>query len=1035
VLPAIRQEPYPNVAFDLISVTVPYPGAAPDEVEEAICVRIEEAIHDLEGIRRILSTATEGFGSVLAEIALGADHRLLLDEIKTRVEALDTLPDDAERPIIQELIDDHVLLSVAIYGDADEYTLRSLGERMRDEISALPDVGPVELVSVRPYEISIEVSEASLRRYDLTFDDLVRAVRASSVDLSGGSLKTRAGEILLRTKAQAYRRPDFENIVLLTRRDGTRLLLGEVARVVDGFSDTDSRARLDGKPAAIVRLLVGKGRQVVAVSDAVRAYVDRARRGMPQGVQLAIWADESDALKSRRNLLVRNAVEGLILVILVLALFLPLRLAFWVTAGIPVAFCGALIVMTAFDVSINMMSLFAFIVAIGLVVDDAIIVGESVERHQRNEGDVLSSAIAGVREIAVPVVVAVLTTILFLVPILWVPGFLAKIVRSIPIVVIACLVFSLVESLLVLPAHLSSRRGRRSPIGKLEVSLPIQAWFAAGLERFVNEVYRPALEWALRQPVLTVSIATVLLFIAISSVTGGWVRFSVFPNVESDLVTADVVMPEGTPAEVTEGVIRHIERRALELRDRLDANGAASGRSVFEHVLASIGDPPDRHDDYKQGGDDSHIGRVRIQLAPGDRRATSSLELEERWRNLVGEIPGVVSLRFSGADIADEPPINIRLSAADPAVLEEAAEALKGRLASYPGVREISDSLGEGKQEVRLRIRPEAEAFGLTLAELSRQVRQGFYGEEVQRIQRGRDDVAVVVRYPFGERRSLGDLENVWIRIPGGGEVPFPVVATAETGRGYSAIRRSDRARAINILAGVDAAVANAAEVLADVTERVLPQIRGDHPGLAYALDGLKREGNDTVESIVPLWIVATVLGYALMAALLRSYTQPLAIVAAIPFGFVGAVVGHAVLGLEFSGFSLIGMVALTGVVLNDALVYIDCVNRKRAGSTGLTEALVEGGLLRFRPILLTSLTTFVGLLPLLLERSAQAQWLKPLVATLAFGVVFATAITLLVVPAVYLILEGLWSHRSELAAAERWPHAPPRGIRARESA
>jgi multidrug efflux pump subunit AcrB len=1026
-LPGIRQEPYPNVAFDLISITVPYPGAAPDEVEEAICIRIEEAIHDLEGIRRIESTATEGLGSVLAEIAIGADHRTLLDEIQTRVEALDTLPDKARKPIVQELIDDHVLLSVVIYGDRDERTLRALGERVRDEISTLPEVETAELVGVRPYEISIEVFEADLRRHGLAFDDLVRAVRASSVDLPGGSLKTSSGEILLRTKAQAYRQLEFEKLVLLTRSDGTRLRLGDVSRVVDGFADTHSKARLDGKPAVLVRLLVGKGRQVVAVSDAVHAYVERVRQDMPEGVGVAVWADESEALKSRRDLLLWNAGAGLLLVIVVLGLFLPLRLAFWVTAGIPVAFFGALIIMALLDVSINMMSLFAFIMALGLVVDDAIIVGESIERHQRNEGRVLSAAIAGTRAIAVPVVLAVLTTVLFLVPILWLPGFLAKIIRSIPIVVIACLLFSLVESLLILPAHLSG--GARRRLLHAEPSLPIQASLSAGLERFIGEIYRPAVEWVLRWPALTLSIATVILLLAMASMAGGWVRFSVLPDIESDLVTAGVTLPEGTSAEVTDEVVRTLEKRALELRNRIDSEGGASRRSAFEHVLSSIGDYPDRHDDFKDGEQGAHVGRVRIQLAPGNQRVISSLEVEERWRTLVGEIPEAVALAFSGADVSDEPPINIRLSGPDPTVLEHAVEALKTEMASYPGVREISDSLGEGKQEARLRIRSEGEAFGLTLAELARQVRQGFHGEEVQRVQRGRDDVPVVVRYRPEERRSIGDLENIWIRIPDGGEVPFPVVAVAERGRGYSTIRRSDRSRAVNILADVAPAVANAEEILADMAKRVLPQIQADYPRVDYAFDGLKREGNDTMERIIPLWAIAIVLGYAILAGSLRSYLQPLVIVAAIPFGLVGAVLGHATLGLEFTGFSLIGMVALTGVVLNDALIYVDCVNHRRAGTVVLAEALVESGMQRFRPILLTSLTTFVGLLPLLLERSAQAQWLKPLVATLAFGVMFATAITLLLVPATYSLLSGLRSPRPETARSQ---HTVPFGSRPR---
>jgi multidrug efflux pump subunit AcrB len=546
LLPGIRQEPFPNVAFDLISITVVYPGAAPDEVEEAICIRIEESIQDLEGIKRIRSTATEGFGNVTAELESRSDRRRLLDEIRTRVDGLDTLPVEARRPVVQDLVDDHVWLTLAIYGDVDELTLRLLAEQLRDEVSGLPNVGIAELAGVRPYELSIEVSDLQLRQHGLTFDGVVGAVQASSLDLSGGSLKTRGGEILLRTEAQAYRGLDFERLLLLTREDGTRLPLGEVARVVDGFAETGSIVRFDGKPAAMVRFLSGEGRQVARASDAVHAHVEAARERMPDGVELATWSDDSRQLKSRRELLVRNAQQGLVLVVLVLILFLPLRLAFWVCVGLPVSFFGALIVMAALDVSINMLSLFAFIVALGLVVDDAIIVAESIERSQLGGGNPVRAAIAGAREISVPVVLAVLTTVLFLLPILVAPGFTAKIARSVPIVVSACLLFSLVESLLVLPAHLSHAGGqpRRGPATLLGVSFSgVQPPLGAALERFIDRVYRPALVWVLRWPGLTVSLSVSVMMLAFATVLGGWIGFDLLAAIEGDVVSARIEMP------------------------------------------------------------------------------------------------------------------------------------------------------------------------------------------------------------------------------------------------------------------------------------------------------------------------------------------------------------------------------------------------------------------------------------------------------------------------------------------------------------
>jgi multidrug efflux pump subunit AcrB len=509
--------------------------------------------------------------------------------------------------------------------------------------------------------------------------------------------------------------------------------------------------------------------------------------------------------------------------------------------------------------------------------------------------------------------------------------------------------------------------------------------------------------------------------LALATLMGGWIRFNLIPDVESDVVTAEVEMLEGTPADVTEQALRYIEERALVLRDELDAGEYAVGTSIFRHSLVSVGDSPDHHDDFKQGGPGPHTGRVSIELAAGHRRAISGFEVEERWRKLVGGIPGAVALRFLGSSYMNDPPIDVRVSSEDAMLLEAAAEVLKERLAAYPGVREISDSLGDGKQEVKLHIRPEAEAFGVTLAELARQVRKGFHGEEVQRIQRGRDDVPVVVRYPSEERRSLGDLENIRIRTPAGGEVPFSAVAVADIGRGYTRIERTGRSRTVNVVADVDPAIASAEDVLVDVRRNVLPEIAAE-----FARAGIGEEEEELFSSLARSWLLAIIVGYALLATSLRSYAHPVVIFVAIPFGLVGALIGHLVLGLHFSGFSMIGMVALTGVVVNDSLVYVDCANRRRAEGLPLQSALIEAGVLRFRPILMTSLTTFVGLMPLLAEQSTQAQWLKPIVATLAFGVLFATAITLLLVPASYAILEDLRSLARGASRAESdLPQAP----------
>jgi multidrug efflux pump subunit AcrB len=1001
----LRQETIPNVAFDLVRVGVVYPGAAPDEIEEAICVRVEEAIHGVKGIDRLFSEASEGVGAVWARLEVGADPRQVVEEIKNRIDGLDTLPDEAEKPVVQDLIDDSVLLGLAVHGDVDELALRTLGERLRDGISELPEVSRAEMVGVRDYELTIEVSESELRRFGLTFDDVARAVRASSLDLAGGSLKTDAGEILVRAQGRAYRGSEFERLILLTREDGTRLYLGDVSRVIDGFAESDEKVRLNGKPAVVVRVLTSETENVLDISRAVREYADTVRERLPPGVELTRWHDQSLAFESRRALLLKNGAQGLALILLVLALFLRFRLAAWVAAGIPISFLGALVAMAACDVSINMMSLFAFISGLGLIVDDAIIIGENVSRHQRATGDAREGAVAGVVEVAIPVTAAVLTTVLFALPTLSLPTMIGKIAYSLGLVVVACLLFSLVESLFILPAHLASsaaKRPRTETKSQGRVTR-LQRRFEGWVERFIQERYRPFLDRCLQWPALTLSLGIAALMITLGGLAGGWVRYSFLPDMEDDWVTARLVMPEGTPPETVEAAVTGIEREAQRLEREVEEE--AGGGEIVRNLLVAIGDPPYSHDDMGGGGDGPNVAYVRMGLVPGERRRISSLEIEDRWRDAVGPIPGALSLVFSGSDLGDFA-IDISLAGTDRETLKRAAQELAVALAAYPGVHEVADTMSGGKQELALRIRPEAEALGLTLAELARQVRQGFHGEEVQRIQRGRDDVAVVVRYPSEERRSLRNLEDIRIRVPGGAEVPFPAVATAELRRGYSSIERRDRKTQVGVTADVDKAVASAGEIVADLEANVLPGLMERTPGLTYDLFGASREEAEMVDSLMKGWVLALFASYALLAIPLGSYLQPLIILVAIPFGLVGGVLGHYLLGITVSGFSLVGLVALTGVVVNDALVLLDRANRKRREGLDVLESLGEAAMTRFRPILLTSLTTFIGLLPLLFERSAQAAWLKPMAVTLSFGVMFATVITLLLVPAAYVLLE-----------------------------
>ena len=622
----------------------------------------------------------------------------------------------------------------------------------------------------------------------------------------------------------------------------------------------------------------------------------------------------------------------------------------------------------------------------------------------------MSAAIAGATEVARPVAVAVLTTILFIAPTLSQPTVPGKFSYSLGVVVIACLTFSVVEALLILPAHLAHNPDAgptRTPNGVLRFLDRNQRRFDARVDRFIAGPYRRLLEGALRRPGVALAIGCVSLMLAFGSLAGGWVKYAFFPDIEYDSVTARLVMPEGTAPDLMDASMEHIEAQAIALGAELRKEGRGDGGAVVEHVLVAIGDAPYRHDDMKGGGEGPNVGYVAIGLVPGEDRTVTSLEIEDRWRSRVGPIPGARSLAFTGTDLGAGSLIDVSLWGPDREVLKRAAEALEAELVAIPGVREVTDSLRGGKPELVLRIRPEGEALGLTLAELARQVRQGFHGEEVLRIQRGRDDVKVVVRYPPEERRSLGNLESIRIRVPGGGELPFPAVAVAELGRGASPIERRDRKSEVAVTADIDTHVVTQNEVKGLITETALPRILAAYPGVEYSLLGSSREESEMTEYLARSWLLALIAAYAVLAVCLGSYLQPILILSAIPFGFVGAVIGHGLLGLEFCAFSIVGMVALTGVVINDALVLFDRANRKRAEGLDWHDAMLEAGSTRFRAIVLTSLTTFFGLLPLLFERSAQAAWLKPMAVTIGFGVVFATVITLVLIPAAWIWMQS----------------------------
>jgi multidrug efflux pump subunit AcrB len=1010
--PSITQEVFPDITADTVQVSVPYPGAAPVEVEEGICIKVEEEVQNIDGVDRITSMANEGIGVVSIELLPDADTRAVLDEVKSRVDAIDTFPEDAEEPVIRELIIQSQVINVVVSGELPERSLRQLGERTRDEITAIPGITNAQLVIARPYEISVEVSEDALRRYGLTFDEVVAAVRRSSLDLPGGEVKTKGGQILLRTIGQAEWGDQFEKLPLRTPTSGSRLLLGDVATVVDGFEETGQKARFDDRPAVMVQVFrVGK-QQALEVSRKVHEYVAEANEQLPAGVRLTTWEDDAQILKSRMDLLVRNGALGFFLVLLILALFLRLRLAFWVALGIPISFLGAIWMMPVLGLSVNLISLFAFIVVLGLAVDDAIVVGESVHSRIQLGKAGVEGAIDGTLRVITPVVFAVLTTVAAFAPLMFLAGRSGQIWRVIPLIVIPTLLFSLVESLLILPAHLSTIREAvktpRTGIGRRWAAL--QASVERGLNSFITRVYDPSLAFAIRWRYATAAVGLATFLLTISLVIGGWVKFSFFPSPASENVIALLTMPPGTSAEVTEQALARVEEAAQRVREEVLAE---YGEGSVKHMLVSIGEQPYRSQQRgpSAGGGSAtgeNLGEVNLQLAPMDEIEIDTGKVARRWRELAGSVADAEELTFVTALFSTGAPIDIQLASSDTQSLESAAEQLKAALAAYPGVLDLADSYREGKEEVKISVRPEAEAVGLTQLDLARQVRAAFYGAEAQRVQRGRDDVKVMVRFPEDRRRSLGDLETMRLRTPAGAEVPFSTVADVEMGRGYSTIERADRQRVIHVTADVDADVANANQILASVRATELPAILADHPGVRYSLEGEQRQQSQTIDSLLRGLVVALLVIFALLAVPLKSYTQPLVIMGAIPLGFVGAVWGHILLGMTLTMLSAAGLVALAGVVVNDSLVMVDFVNRSRAEGMPVDEAIRTAGGKRFRAILLTSLSTFAGVTPLLLERSLQAQFLKPLAVSLGFGVIFSTFLLLILVPVGYFILHDV---------------------------
>jgi multidrug efflux pump subunit AcrB len=993
----IPLEVFPSFESDTINVSVTLRGATPKDTELGVAILVEEAVQDLEGIEQIISVSSEGSARISIDVDSDYDPREMLADIKSRVDAINNFPADAENPVISLAQRTREVIAVTISGVYGEKEINEFAEHVRDDLLRIPGITQVALSGVRDYEIALEIPQDRLRQYGLTLAQVSIAVANSSSDISAGNIKTDGGDVLIRSKGQAYRKDEFANIPIKTNSDGSILRLKDIADIQDGFEESPIRTRFNGKQAAFIDVYRIGQQSAVEVADKVKEYVKDKQPLMPQGYELSYWDDDSQIVKNRIATLSGSALQGGILVLLLLTLFLRPAIAFWVFIGIPVSFMGAFLAMPFFGVTLNIMSLFGFILVLGIVVDDAIVTGENIYTHLRTAESGEEAAIKGTLEVATPVTFGILTTVAAFLPFAFIEGNRGALFAQIPVVVIPVLIFSLIESKFVLPSHLKRIKLRNEKPAKGNRLAQWQQGFADGFERAILRYYQPLLAFSLRHKLATLATFVGTFSIILALLMSGWTKFVFFPRVPSETVRASLTMTTGTTFEVTNQYIVKMSDKAEELREKyIDAD---TGQSVILNVLESTGG---------RGGS-SNVGSVRFEIIPPEQRESSitSADLVSEWRELIGPIPGAESITYRAEIGRSSDPIDVQLSGNSQATLQEIADQIKTRLATYPTVFEIADSLSDGKEELQIELTQQGKALGLTRVNVSNQVRNAFFGSQVQRIQRGRDDVRVMVRLPISERRSLSDLQNILIQTPSGGSVPLSHVATLIPGKSPSQITRIDRFRTVSVTADVEKLNTNMTVLQAELTEFV-QQLVNQYPGVTWKMEGEAREQRESFSSLAVGLLMVFFAIYLLLAIPFKSYIQPIIVMSVIPFSMIGAVMGHWLMGMELTIMSILGMLALVGVVVNDSLVLVDFINKKRLVGGTLMDAVMIAGASRFRPIMLTSLTTFFGLMPLLFEKSTQAQFLIPMAVSLGFGILFATFITLILVPINYMLVEKL---------------------------
>jgi len=991
----INKQMFPQVQINWISFAAPYPGAAPQEVEEGITIKIEEALETVQGLKRVITYSNRNYSNGWFEVDLDYDPQLVLEEVKSAIDSISSFPEGMERIKVEREKFRQEVMYISLYGDLTNSELKELGRKIHDEVQQLPFVNISDLFSGLSYEISIEVSKDKLREYDLDFKDVANAVRGHSRNMSAGQIRAENGYINLRVENQAYRGHEFEQIPVVTLEDGTKVLLGELATIIDGFEEGLQYSKFNGKNSITIFIGAADNQSITNVATVVNKFVEEKSATLPQGVKLETWVDMTYYLEGRLTMMMDNMKSGAVLVFIMLALFLRVRLAFWVMMGLPVCFLGTLLVMPMefVNVTINITSLFAFILVLGIVVDDAIVMGESAHEEIEQHGHTTDNVIRGVKRVAMPATFGVLTTIAVFIPFVIGDGPESAFGKSIGFVVIFCLFFSLIESKLILPAHLVKMKVKAfNPKNPLDRA---RGWIDVKLQNFIENKYRPSLAIFLQYRYAVLMFFISVMLISAGLFGGGLVRYVGQPKIPHDFPRITVEMNVDASEKATLNTLLNIQGVINRIDKEIEAEQGQAMISDMQVDLRS-----------------RTRGQIMVKLVDPELRVMDTFALADKWRNAIPNYPGVKSFTISdnlfggGRDDGD---IAFRLESQNDEQLLAAAKELKEKLNTLKGVGDVNDSRQTSAKEVQFELKPLAYSMGLTLADIASQVSYSFYGLEAQRILRDSEEVKVMVRYPQSERSSVGHVDDVMIKAPNGAELPLSELAEILLTDGVTRIRRENGNRTINVWASVDAEQVEPFEVTKDIRDNFVPQLLRKYPLVKSEVSGRIQEEMESAGEQLRNFMISLMVIFSLLAIPLKSYSQAVMIMVVIPFGVIGSVLGHLILGMDLNMFSVFGILAAAGVVVNDSLVMVDYVNSARKRGEALKDAVMHAGTKRFRAIMLTSITTFVGLVPIVFfETSMQALIVIPMAVSLSFGVLFATVVTLVLIPSLYMIIEDI---------------------------